>query len=57
VAGAATGLIGDLQQTAFEAAGLCEETIVPEGAMRPIYSKMLGTYRAWQETLQSCASK
>jgi xylulokinase len=55
VAGAATGLIGNLQQTAIDAAGLCEETIVPERVVQPVYSKMLGAYLAWQERLQNCA--
>jgi xylulokinase len=53
IAGAATGHIRDLQQTAFETAGLCDETFAPEPETRPLYSSLLKRYLGWQRVLRN----
>jgi xylulokinase len=52
IAGAATGHIRKLQQTAFETAGLCDETFATEPETRPLYSSMLKRYLGWQRVLR-----
>lgn len=55
IAGAAIGLFRDLEHTAYEAAGLCEEMILPRPEAQAVYTEIQLKYLAWQNRLAEAA--